>query len=98
MRARWWAAVIPVVAALVPAPAQGAATGRIDTVAGGGGAGYRGDGGSARSAQFLEPRAVAVDPGGGFYVADTFNHRIRWVDADGVVTTVLGTGVAGWAG
>jgi sugar lactone lactonase YvrE len=79
-------------------PAQGAATGRIDTVAGGGGAGFGGDGGSARSAQFLEPRAVAAATAGGFYVADTFNHRIRWVDADGVVATVLGTGVAGGTG
>jgi sugar lactone lactonase YvrE len=97
MQARWWAFAALVVA-LVPAPAQGAATGRIDTVAGGGGSGYGGDGGSARSAQFLEPRAVAADPAGGFYVADTFNHRIRWVDVDGVVTTVLGTGVAGSGG
>jgi DNA-binding beta-propeller fold protein YncE len=98
MRARCWAATTLVVVALLPAPAQGAATGRIDTVAGGGGAGSSGDGGSARSAQLLEPRAVVVDAGGGFYVADTFNHRVRWVDPDGVVTTVLGTGVAGAAG
>ncbi|MGH9040739.1 MAG: RICIN domain-containing protein, partial [Acidimicrobiia bacterium] len=34
----------------------------------------------------------------GFYVADTFNHRVRWVDPDGKVTTVIGTGVAGPAG
>ncbi len=98
MRARWWAPAVLAVVVLAPGPAQGAATGRIDTVAGGGGAGYGGDGGSARSAQFLEPRAVAADAGGGFYVADTFNHRIRWVDADGVVATVLGTGVAGGTG
>jgi ribosomal protein S11 len=98
VRARGWAATALVLVALVPGPAQGAATGRIDTVAGGGGAGYGGDGGSARSAQLLDPRAVVADPGGGLYVADTFNHRIRWVDADGVVTTVLGTGVAGPAG
>jgi sugar lactone lactonase YvrE len=98
MRARCWTAAALIVIALLPTPAQGAATGRIDTVAGSGGAGYGGDGGSARSAQLLEPRAVVAAPGGGFYVADTFNHRIRWVDADGVVATVLGTGVAGSAG
>ncbi|MGH9035838.1 MAG: hypothetical protein ACRD0O_08730 [Acidimicrobiia bacterium] len=97
MRARCLAAALVAVALFAP-PAHGAATGRIDTVAGGGGAGYGGDGGSARSAQFLDPRAVVADPAGGLYVADTFNHRIRWVDADGVVTTVLGTGVAGSAG
>jgi sugar lactone lactonase YvrE len=97
MRSRCLGAAL-VVVALVGSPALGAATGRIDTVAGGGGAGYGGDGGSARSAQFLDPRAVVAAPGGGLYVADTFNHRIRWVDPDGVVTTVLGTGVAGSAG
>ena len=98
MRARCWAATIVILAAVPPGPAHAAATGRIDTVAGGGGAGYGGDGGSARSAQLLEPRAVVVDPGGGLYLADTYNHRIRWVDPDGVVTTVLGTGVPGPAG
>jgi sugar lactone lactonase YvrE len=98
MRARWWAASVLAAVLVAPGPAQGAATGRIDTVAGGGGSGFAGDGGSARSAQFLEPRAVAIGSNGSFYVADTFNHRVRWVDPDGTVTTVLGTGVAGGAG
>lgn len=92
------ALLVLAVVALLPTSVRAAATGRIETVAGAGGAGDRGDGGQARSAQFHEPRAVAADGAGNFYVADTFNHRIRRVNPEGVITTVLGTGVAGFSG
>lgn len=95
---RWALAVALALVGAATGPAHGAATGRIDTVAGDGQRGYRGDGGSARAALLNEPRHVAVDAAGIVYIVDTFNHRIRRVDASGVITTLAGTGVAGYSG
>ena len=71
----------------------------ITTVAGTGKFGFGGDGGPATSASLNEPRRVAVDDAGNLFIADTFNHRIRRVDAQtGVITTVAGNGRAGFSG
>ncbi len=52
--------------------------------------------GTGSQAQFSEPRGVAVDrTGQNVYVADSGNHSIRRVTADGVVTTIAGSGTAG---
>jgi uncharacterized repeat protein (TIGR01451 family) len=72
--------------------------GIISTVAGTGVAGYSGDAGQATSAQFHYPLGIAVDGSGNFYVADTGNNAIRKVAANGIVTTVAGTGVEGYSG
>jgi hypothetical protein len=72
--------------------------GTITTVAGTGVAGYSGDGGPAVAARLNEPHAVAALPDGGFLIADTGNHRIRRVDARGVITTAAGTGAVGFGG
>ncbi|MDP9954345.1 sugar lactone lactonase YvrE [Streptomyces sp. DSM 41269] len=72
--------------------------GKISTVAGTGTGGFRGDGGLAVSAQLKNPRGVAVDSAGGLYVVDSDNHRVRKITADGKITTVAGTGVAGFGG
>ena len=78
------------------AGAQPAADGwTIDTVAG---SSYRGDGGAATAAQLNWPRGVAADGAGNLYIADTFNHRIRKVDAAGVISTVAGDGTQGYGG
>lgn len=71
------------------------ADGRIRTVAGSGAPGGGGDGGPATSAQLDAPSDVSIGPDGTLYIADTGNHRIRAVLADGRITTVAGTGVAG---
>jgi hypothetical protein len=64
----------------------------IDTVAGGGTAGFAGDNGQATSAMLNGPRGVAVDSGI-LFIADTNNHRIRSVDlSTGLITTVAGSG------
>jgi uncharacterized delta-60 repeat protein len=53
--------------------------------------------GPAGVARFASPNGVAAGAGGVVYVADTFNHRIRKVAPDGTVTTLAGTGHAGFA-
>lgn len=73
------------------------ASGNIVTVAGVGLAGFAGDNGSATSALLDTPTGIAVDAAGNLYIADSRNHRIRKV-AGGVITTVAGTGVAGFSG
>jgi len=55
------------------------------------------DAGTGTSARFDHPSGVAVDSGGTLYVADEYNHRIRKVTPSGSVSTVAGSGVAGFA-
>ena len=74
-------------------------TGIITTVAGSGQAGYTGDGGPATQATMNEPYAVQVDGNGDLYVVDRLNAAIRKIDAaNGVITTVAGTGEKGYGG
>ncbi|MER7670179.1 RICIN domain-containing protein [Kitasatospora sp. NPDC096128] len=75
-----------------------AADGTISTVAGTGAAGFGGDGGPAVEAQLNRPHGLALDGAGTFYIADSLNHRVRKVTADGTISTVAGTGTAGFAG
>jgi len=82
-----------------------ATTGVITTVAGtgythaGGLGGYNGDNIAATSAQLNDPFHVALDSAGNLYIADSSNQRIRKVTvATGIITTVVGTGTAGYNG
>jgi sugar lactone lactonase YvrE len=62
-------------------------------------AGLNGDGGPATAAEIQGPKGLAFDRWGNVYFADTFNARIRRVDAKtGIITTVAGTGVSGLSG
>lgn len=72
--------------------------GIIITVAGTGAPGFSGDGGPAAQAQLNEPWGLALDIQDNLYIADTFNHRVRKMAPDGTITTVAGTGTAGFAG
>jgi len=74
------------------------AAGVITTVAGNGNAGFSGDHAAATSASLNLPVGTAVDAAGTLYIADTSNHRIRKVGADGMVTTVAGNGIGGFSG
>lgn len=47
-------------------------------------------------ATFNTPSGIALDGAGNLYVADTGNHAIRRITPDGTVTTVAGTGIAGF--
>ncbi len=67
--------------------------GIITTVAGNTTAGYTGDNVAATSTELNTPKGITVDSGGNLYIADTFNQRIRRVDAvTGIITTVAGNG------
>ena len=72
--------------------------GTISTVAGTGSDGFSGEGGLATDAQLNTPQAVAVAPDGALYIADSYNHRVRRVSPDGIITTVAGTGERGFSG
>ena len=70
-------------------------SGAVSTLAGSGVSGFAD--GPAATAKFYVPRGVAVDGSGSVYVADTLNHRIRKIDSLGVVSTLAGSGVSGFA-
>lgn len=72
--------------------------GIITTVAGNGTAGFGGDNGAATSANLANPKGVAVDGQGTLYIADYGNQRIRKVTTGGTISTVAGTGSAGFGG
>jgi sugar lactone lactonase YvrE len=73
-------------------------SGTITTIAGTGGFGYSGDGGSATSAELYFPQGVAVDAAGNLFIADTNNDRVRKVSVSGTITTVAGNGSSGDGG
>src|SRR5882724_5693096 len=68
----------------------------ITTVAGG----SIGDGGAATNAIFaiIAPRSAKVDAAGNLFITDVANNRVRKVDTNGVISTVAGTGIAGFSG
>jgi len=70
----------------------------ITTVAGTGNSGYSGDDGPADQADLRWAASLTFAPDGSFYFADSFNNRIRRVTPDGIMTTVVGTGDAGYSG
>jgi sugar lactone lactonase YvrE len=63
--------------------------GIIQTVAGTGIFGSKGDGGTALNAEFGSPYGLWVDPQGGVYVADANNQRIRYITPNQSIRTVL---------
>jgi len=72
--------------------------GRITTFAGTGKSGDSGDGGRATSARLAYPFGVAADAKGNVYIADSLSHRVRMVSPAGKITTIAGTGKAGFSG
>ena len=71
----------------------------MSAIAGTGEPGYSGDGGPATQALLNNPFDLAFDPQDNLCFSDTYNHCIRRIDArTGVITTIAGTGEAGFAG
>ncbi|MGV3559149.1 NHL domain-containing protein [Larkinella arboricola] len=58
----------------------------------------QGDGGPAVQANLGSPYGVAVDSQGNIFIADRYNHRIRKVTPNGIISTVVGTGTQGFGG
>lgn len=74
-------------------------TGKFTTIAGDGSKAYSGDEGPAREATFNGMHNVAVTPAGDVFISDSWNHCIRKIDGKtGIITTVAGTGQAGFSG
>ncbi len=72
--------------------------GTITTIAGNGTNGYSGDDGLATAASLSFPNSVSTDTAGNVYFAETGNSTIRRIDAaTGIITTVAGTGSAGFS-
>jgi len=74
-----------------------AATGLINTIAGNGACTFSGDGPGTEAA-LNTPQGVAVDINENVFIADTNNHRIRWLSAGGWLTTFGGDGNNGYNG
>lgn len=74
------------------------ATDIISTVAGTGRDGYNGDGIPATQAKLDRPRFLIVAPDQSLIIADTGNRRVRRVSPSGTITTIAGTGEAGYSG
>ncbi len=70
----------------------------MTTYVGTGSSGFSGDGGKANEARLNVPAGLAFDKRGNLYIADRNNHRIRKVDTRGIITTIAGTGAAGFSG
>ena len=66
------------------------ADGTISTFAGTGTSGFSGDQGPANRADLHNPTAVAVHSSGAVYITESLDNRIRKVEADHVITTLIG--------
>ncbi len=75
-----------------------AATGDISTLAGDGNGATTGDGGVSTSAQLNSPVGVGIDSSGNVYITEYSGNVVRKVDSSGNISTIAGTGTAGFSG
>lgn len=73
-------------------------SGIISTFAGTGIGLSTGDGGAATAADIGNPGGVATDGLGNVYIVDVTNHCVRKVNTSGTISTIAGTGTAGYNG
>jgi len=71
----------------------------LESVVSGAGPGFTGDGMAALGALMNQPKSAVVSPATGMmYVLDTRNFRVRRIDPAGMITSVVGSAMAGFAG
>jgi sugar lactone lactonase YvrE len=75
-----------------------AASWRAATIAGTGVAGHAGDGGPAKAAELNHPFGIVRGPDGCIYFCEIDGAVVRKIDAQGVLTTIAGTGQKGAGG
>ncbi len=68
------------------------------TILAGAGAGFAGDEGPCAKALFKQPKSLTADPDGNLYIGDQQNFRVRRIDPEGMITTVVGDGTKGSGG
>jgi NHL repeat len=74
-------------------------SGDVSPVAGTGREGFSGDGGPATEARVsLAYAGMTVDEEGNLYMAQYEYNRVRKIDANGIITTIAGTGEPGFSG
>jgi sugar lactone lactonase YvrE len=70
----------------------------ITTVAGNTTGAYAGDGGQATVSELHHPTKAIFDAFGNMFISDSGNNRVRKVNTAGIITTIAGTGTAGYSG
>ncbi len=75
-----------------------APTGRLQLIAGTGFAGDAPENATATTSRLNAPTHLVFDPAGNLLVADQGNHKIRRITPAGIITTIAGTGAAGYSG
>jgi len=90
------AAVLPAVLAPALLLAQTVPNYTIKTVAGSGTAGFEGDGAAATAAKINNPIGMWRDSSGNLFIADQVNHRLRKIDASGIISTIAGLDTSGF--
>ncbi len=70
----------------------------ITTIAGTGAGAYTGDGIQATASALQSPYGVGMDSLGNIFIGDANNNRVRKINTSGIISTVAGTGVAGFNG
>ncbi|UPT69690.1 MAG: T9SS type A sorting domain-containing protein [Flavobacterium sp. JAD_PAG50586_2] len=85
------------ISSLTPTNSAGAVIERtnVATIAGNGTSGFAD--GTTASPKFYNPTGIAIANSGNMYIADSQNHCIRKITPSGFVSTLAGTGVAGFA-
>lgn len=73
-------------------------TGLLERVCGDGSRTYIGEGGPALDATTDLPSGVAFDSTGRLLIVDQANQRIRRIDHDGLISSIVGTGEPGYGG
>ncbi|EFC49696.1 predicted protein [Naegleria gruberi] len=72
--------------------------GTISTIAGNGNSGFNKDGIQATSSQLNYPFGIALNGNDELFISDRSNHRVRKVSNNGIISTIAGTGSAGYNG